>query len=103
MIGSREGKQGDRPDLVTVASSKIPPFYISQTLLGFGPGQPDLNRISLQLPNHESFVLCEMNVYRSAEDITRWHKLAAELSRVWLEKPMVTEPESQTSRDTNGR
>jgi len=101
-MGQESPQTVDRPDSVTVPSSKIPPFYVTQTLLGFGPGQPDLNCISLQLPNHDSFVLCEMSEPRTEEDKTRWHRLAAELSRLWLATPQVTEPLSLPSRDTNG-
>lgn len=82
-MGHESPAIAERPDSVNVRSSKIPPFYISRTLLGFGPGQLDLNRISLNLPNHDSFILCEMNEFRTDEDIQRWHRLAAELSRLW--------------------
>ena len=70
---------------VDFPSSKIPPFFVTQTLLGFGGG-PDLNRVSLNLPNHEAFVLCKMNEPRTPEQRDRWHRLAAELSKLWLSK-----------------
>jgi hypothetical protein len=73
----------------------IPPFYCSRTLLGFAGG-PDLNRITLQMPGryHDSnqIVLCEMNAARTDDDIKRWNKLAAELSRVWIELNPLKRP-----------
>jgi hypothetical protein len=66
--------------------SNIPPFYITQTLLGFGGGK-DLNRITLKLPGDRDFVLCEMNEDRSQVDIVRWNKLAQTLSVMWNDRP----------------
>lgn len=67
-------------------NDKIPPFYISRTLLGFGPGEPDLNRIFLQMPGDRAFVLCEMGEPRTDGHRKRWHELAEELSRLWSER-----------------
>lgn len=62
--------------------SNQPAFYITKTLLGFGPGEPDLNRVMLEMP-FGTFVLCEMNESRSEKDYKRWHELAAALSKNW--------------------
>lgn len=60
---------------------KIPPFFITQTLVGF-TGE-DLNRVFLNMPNGETFILCEMHEPRNDTDTKRWQELMATLSRVF--------------------
>lgn len=62
--------------------SKLPKFYISQTLLGFG-GAKDLNRVSIRIPGDKEFVLCEMGEDRTDAQIKRWHELAKKLNEIW--------------------
>ena len=64
----------------------IPPFYITRTLLGFDPGEPDRNRVSLNMPNDRRFVLCDMGEDRTDKDVKRWNAMAAELSALWEKK-----------------
>jgi hypothetical protein len=63
--------------------TNMPPFYICRTLLGFGAGEPDLNRVFLQMPTGRAFVLCEMNEPRTELQTQRWHDLAKKLSEEW--------------------
>jgi len=62
--------------------SKIPPFYCTKTLLGFGPG-PDLNRVVLNCPDDSRIVLFEMGEARSPDANSRCNALAAHLTELW--------------------
>jgi hypothetical protein len=66
--------------------SKIPPFYITQTMLGFGIGQADLNRIFLNTPDGSQIILCEMNEPRSDAQRIRWSRLADRLNELWARR-----------------
>lgn len=66
-----------------MSDSKIPPFYITQTLLGFGPGEPDLNRVFLNLPDETQIVLCEMDEPRTEAQKKRWQGLVIRLNELW--------------------
>ena len=63
--------------------SDLPAFYVTRTLLGFDPREPDLNRITLNMPGDNIFVLCEMNEPRADMHIKRWNQLAKELTILW--------------------
>lgn len=66
---------------VTDLYAKLPPFYVTKTLMGFG-GE-DLNRVTLNMPGDQSFVLCEMNEPRTDVQRSRWNAMAAKLSEIW--------------------
>lgn len=65
--------------------TELPPFYITQTLLGFG-GDQDTNCIFLNLPDGSQFVLCEMGEPRTEQQLKRWRKLVKALTQQWALK-----------------
>lgn len=64
-----------------IGPGEIPPFYITQTLLGF-PGE-DLNSVFLNLPDGSQIMLRGMNEPRTESDWRTWRRMADRLSRLW--------------------
>ncbi len=65
------------------ASRGIPPFYVTRTLLGYGAGQQDLNRVTLNMPGDRGFIIYEMGEPRDPAHESRLNALAAMLSEIW--------------------
>lgn len=65
---------------------KIPPFYISRTLMGYGGGR-DLNRVTMTMPGERDFVIYEMGEPRSDDELKKWHRLINELNKLWEKSP----------------
>ena len=64
-----------------IKPAKLPDFYCMKTLMGYS-GQ-DLNRVTLYMPNEQSFVLYKIGEARTLDANQRCNELAAKLNELW--------------------